>query len=102
VRLGLLPLARQPEALRVVSGGSPDVGSGASAPKAGLELALFDSKVRCKFGIVAAHFGDELLGVFAGEQHVDGIAERVLAARSVGENHEDAHALEVARFGEIP
>ena len=41
--------------------------------------------MRGELGIVAAHFGDEALGVFARQEHVDGLPERVLEARSVVE-----------------
>jgi hypothetical protein len=67
-------------------------------PPTSVELLLFDAKVRRELGVVAAHSGNEALGVFAGEQHVDGFAERVPDARSVVENHEDAHAAGASRM----
>jgi hypothetical protein len=62
-----------------------------------VELPLLDPQVRRKLGIVAAHFGDEALGVFACQEPVDGFAERMFGARSVVENHEDAHERIVSR-----
>jgi hypothetical protein len=43
---------------------------------AGLELSLDDAEMRCELRVVPLHARDELLGVLAADEGVDGVAER--------------------------
>jgi hypothetical protein len=42
--------------------------------------------------MVAANLLDELLGILSPDERLDGVAERVLEARSVVEHNVDAHS----------
>jgi hypothetical protein len=53
-----------------------------SVASASLEFSLDDAKVRCELRVVAFHAGDELVGVLAADERLDGVAERVVEARA--------------------
>ena len=61
----------------------------APACAAGLEFSFDDAKVRCELQVVSFHPGDELVGVLAADERLDGVAERMVKTRAEVDDGED-------------
>ena len=55
------------------------------------ELIGAASAAVVELGIVASHLLDEAFGILATEEGLDGLAERVIGARALVEDHVDEH-----------
>jgi hypothetical protein len=67
---------------------------GSSFSRLLFEFSLDDAKVRCELRVVAFHARDEMVGGFAADERLDGVAERMVETRAEVDDGEDEQRAE--------